>query len=91
MAILFLIYVAVRTSDLAARDMLAYGRLIAHEALHHGKQEYDLTFCRQRELDPTLPWNTLLPDLQATSILGQLQGRGTFCTLCSVQKVPPQS
>lgn len=38
MAILFLIYVAVRTSDMAACDMPAYGRLIAHEALHHGRQ-----------------------------------------------------
>ena len=81
----FLTYVAVRTSDPAARDMLAYGRLIAREALRHGGrgwQEYDRTFRRQRELDPTLPWNTLLPDLQATTILGQRKGGGTFCTLC---------
>ena len=33
-------------------------------------------------MDHTLPWNTLLPGLQAATILGQGRGQGsTFCTL----------
>lgn len=81
----FLAFAAVQTSDPATRHILAYGRLLIREALRHGGrgwQEYDRTFRRLREIDPSLPWNTLLPDLQASTILGQRQGNGTFCHLC---------
>jgi len=65
--------------------MLTYARLITREALRHGGsgwQDYDRNFRRQVEIDPTLPWNTLLPDLQSTTILGHQSGGGTFCVLC---------
>ena len=70
----FVTYVAVRTSDMLARDMLAYCRLIIREALRHGGQgwqEYDRIFRQQCKINPSLPWNTLLPDLQAATILSQ--------------------
>ena len=81
----FTAYVAVRTSDPLARDMLAYCRLLIREALRHGGQgwqEYDRTFRRQCEIDPSLAWNTLLPDLQAATMFGQQRGTGTYCILC---------
>ena len=81
----FMAYVATRTSDTQTRDMLTYCRLLIQEALRHGGsgwQEYDRNFRRQLAINPSLPWNTLLPDLQATTILGQRTGGGTFCHLC---------
>ena len=81
----FTTYIAVRTPDQLTRDMLAYCRLITREALRHGGQgwqEYDTTFRRQMEIDPSLSWNTLLPYLQVSTILGQRQGGGTFCPFC---------
>ena len=81
----FTVFIAVQTSDHTAREMLAYCRLIIREALRHGGQgwqEYDRTFRRQREINPSLTWSSLLPDLQAATILGQRQGQGTFCSLC---------
>ena len=81
-------YVAVRTRDSTTRDMLAYMRLIVREAMRHGGgggggwQEYDRSFRNQAAIDPTLRWNTLLPDLQASTILGHGMGRGTYCSLC---------
>ena len=47
-----------------------------------GWQEYDRSFRNQAAIDPTLRWNTLLPDLQASTILGHGMGRGTYCSLC---------
>jgi len=32
--------------------------------------------------DPTLCWNTLIPGLQASTILGQHTSQDLFCTLC---------
>ena len=81
----FLAYAAIRTTDGFTRNMLTYARLITREALRHGGsgwQDYDRNFRRQVEIDPTLPWNTLLPDLQSTTILGHRSGGGTFCVLC---------
>lgn len=60
-------------------------RLIIREALRHGGdgwQEYDRSFRSQAAIDPTIRWNTLLPDLQAATILGQRVGGGTHCSLC---------
>ena len=77
---------AMLTPDPTTRDQLAYARLIIREALRHGGQgwrDYDRAFRQQRAADHTLPWNTLLPGLQAATILGQGRGQGsTFCTLC---------
>ena len=81
----FVAYVAVRIPDPTTRDMLAYMRLIIREALRHGGggwQEYDRSFRRQVAIDPSLRWNTLLPDLQASTILGRGGGGSSYCPLC---------
>ena len=82
----FAAYAAVRTTDPQTRDMLAYCRILVREALRHGGGgwlEYDRNFRRQLAINPALRWNSLLPDLQATTILGQRAGSGCFCYLCS--------
>ena len=77
---------AVLTPDPATRDQLAYARLIIREALRHGGQgwlDYDRAFRQQVAADPSMRWNTLLPGLQAATILGRGGGQGlAFCTLC---------
>ena len=81
----FTVYMALRTPDMFTRRMLAYCRLIIHEAMRHGGRgwlEYDRTFRRQCEVDALLPWDRLLPDLQASTILSQRQPSGMFCSLC---------
>lgn len=81
----FAAYVAVRSTDPLVRDMLAYMRLVVRESLRHGGggwQEYDRNFRRLAAIDPSLRWNSLLPDLQASTILGQRGGGGVFCSLC---------
>ena len=81
----FAAYMAVRTGDTQTREMLAYCRLIIREALRHGGngwQEYDRTFRRQAAIDSSLPWNTLVPGLQASTLVGYSSGRGTFCSFC---------
>ncbi len=82
----FATYMAVRTRDPATRDMLAYCRLIIREALRHGGntwQDYDRAFRRQAAIDTALPWNTLLPGLQAATLSGPSLNRGgTLCTIC---------
>ena len=82
----FLGYVAIRTSDPTARDQLAYARLIVREALRHGGAgwlDYDRAFRQQAAADPSLRWNTILPGLQASTMLGHGSSQGAqFCTLC---------
>lgn len=82
----FLGYVAMQTSDPTTRDQLAYARLLIKEAQRHGGLgwlDYDRAFRQQVAADPTMRWNTLIPGLQASTILGQRQaGSGIFCTLC---------
>ena len=81
----FTAYVAVRMADPVTRDMLAYSRFIIREALRHGSSgwlDYDCVFRRQVVINPLLSWNVIEPSLQATTILGQRSGTGTFCTLC---------
>ena len=81
----FTAYVAVRTQDPSTRDMLTYCRLIIREALRHGGQgwqDYDRSFQSQAAIDQSLRWNVILPDLQASTILGQRAGGGTYCSLC---------
>ena len=78
-------YAAVRTSDPTTRSMLAYSRLLIREALRHGGSgwmEYDRVFRRQLAINPTMPWNTLEPSLQAATILGQRNSTGMFCSIC---------
>lgn len=78
-------YVAVRTQDPLTRQMLAYSRLIIREALRHGGVgwlEYDRVFRRQLSINPTLPWKTLEPGLQAATILSQRTSSGMMCNLC---------
>ena len=90
----FTAYMAVRTQDATTRDMLTYCRLIIREALRHGGQgwqEYDRSFRSQAAIDRSLRWNILLPDLQASTILGQRVGGGTYCSLCrGVDHAPAQ-
>ena len=53
-------------------EMLVYCRLIIPEALRHGGDgwlEYDRTFWCQAAVDPSLPWHSLVPGLQAATIL----------------------
>ena len=67
----FLGYMAARTSDPVTRDQLAYARLLIKEAQRHGGLgwlDYDRVF---RQQVASLRWNTLIPGLQATTILGQ--------------------
>ena len=82
----FLGYMAILTTDPATRDQLAYARLVIREALRHGGSgwlDYDRAFRQQVAADPSLRWNTLLPGLQASTVLGQGPTHGTsFCTLC---------
>ena len=82
----FLSYMAIRTCDPSTRDQLAYARLIIREALHHGGGgwlDYDRAFHQQAAVDPSLRWNTLLPGLQASTMLGHGTCQGAlFCTLC---------
>ena len=75
----FAAYVAIRTPDDFTCQMLAYARLIIHEALRHGGSgwsEYDRVFRRQLSINPALSWNTLEPSLQAATILGQHSSEG---------------
>jgi len=81
----FLGYMAIRTADPATRDQLTYARLLIREARRHGRSgwlAYDRAFRQQAAADPTLRWNTLIPGLQASTILGQRTSQGSFCTLC---------
>lgn len=81
----FLGYMAIRTSDPATRDQLTYARLLIREARRHGGLgwlDYDRAFRQQAAADPYLRWNTLMPGLQASTILGQRTGQGSFCNLC---------
>ena len=69
----FVTYMAVQAQDAATRDILAYCLIIIWEALRHGDMgwlDYECSFCSQAAIDPTLQWNTLLPDLQASTVLG---------------------
>ena len=78
-------YIAVRTSDPVARDMLSYSRFLIREALRHGGSgwlEYDWVFRRQMAINPLLSWNTVEPGLQAATIFSQGPSLGTFCSLC---------
>ena len=81
----FLGYMAIRTSDPATRDQLAYARLLIREAHLHGGLgwlDYDRAFRQQAAADVSMQWNALVPGLQASTILGQRTGQGTFYTLC---------
>ena len=43
---------------------------------------YDRAFRQQAAADPTIPWNTINPGLQAATVLTQRpSGQTTFCTL----------
>ena len=82
----FMGFMAVATSDKKTRDQLAYARLLIREAQRHGGQgwlDYDHAFRQQVAADPSIPWNTLNPSLQASTILGHAApGAGSFCSLC---------
>lgn len=82
----FLGYIVILTDDSTTRGQLAYARLIIREALLHGGSgwlDYDRAFKQQAAADPTLRWNTLLPGLQASTVIGQAPSQATaFCTLC---------
>ena len=74
-------YMAVLTLNLRTHEMLAYCRLVNHEALRHGDDgwlEYDCTFRHQAAVDPSLPWHSLVPGLQAATILSTHPSGGNF-------------
>ena len=69
----FLGYAAILTSDPTTRDQLAYAHLIIRKAPRHGGSgwfDYNHSFRQQTSTDPSLRWNTLLPALQASTMLG---------------------
>ena len=62
------------TTDSIAGDHMAYARLLIREAQRDGGQawlDYDRAFRQQAGAEPTLPWNTINPGLQAVTILSQ--------------------
>lgn len=81
----FLAYIGIQSSDQATRDMLAYSRLIIREAQRLGGVgwlDYDRVFRQQAAIDRTLPWNTLHPGIQASTLVGYAVGPRNFCRLC---------
>ena len=81
----YMAYVAIRSTDPLTRDMLAYGRLLIRESQRHGGNgwlDYDRVFRQQVAIDPSLRWNTLHPGIQASTLVTNAPGPGTFCTLC---------
>lgn len=82
----FMAYIAMRVTDPAARDLLAYARLVIREAQRHGGtgwMNYDRVFRQQAAIDATLRWNTIHPGIQAATLVGQAQGTAaSMCTLC---------
>lgn len=81
----FLAYIAIRSTDQATRDMLAYARLVIREAQRHGGTgwlDYDRVFRQQAAIDATLRWNTLHSGIQAATLVGQTPGVRSMCTLC---------
>ena len=81
----FAAYVAVRSNDPTTRELLAYSRLVIREALRHGGSgwmEYDRSFRRQAAINPSMPWNTISPGLQAATLMGNGGNPSVFCTLC---------
>ena len=86
----FLAYTTIATNDPTTRDHLAYARLIMREALRHGNSgwlDYDRSFWQQAAAARSLQWNTLVPGLQASMILGNPTRQGyanqrQSCTLC---------
>ena len=86
----FFAYTAIATNDPMTRDHLAYARLIMREALRHGNSgwlDYDRSFRQQVAAARSLQWNTLVPGLQASMILGNPTWQGyanqrQSCTLC---------
>ena len=81
----YLAYVAIRSSEPATQDMLAYARLLIRESQRHGGTgwlEYDKVFRQQAALDNTLQWNTLHPGIQASTLMGKVSGPTSFCSLC---------
>ena len=62
----FLAYVGLRSPDPHTRQMMAYRRLIIHEAQDCGGRgwlDYDRIFWQQAALDQTLPWNCVHPNI----------------------------
>ena len=82
----FLTYLAVQTSDPVTRQRATYAMLVVREAMRHGGRgwlDYDRLFRQQAALNPSLQWNVIHPELQATTVLAQRStGSGSFCTLC---------
>ena len=77
------------------REMLFYCRLIIPEALRHGGDgwlEYDRTFWCQAAVDPSLPWHSLVPGLQAATILNaRPSGGGSFARFAASPITQPVS
>ena len=85
---------AMGTNDELTRDLITYCRLIIQEALRHGGQgwqEYDRSFHAQAAIESTLHWNGLLPDLQATTTLGQWAGVDHFVLFAEELTIQPCS
>ena len=81
----FMAYVAVRTCDPLARDMLAYARLILGEAQRHGGLgwiDYDRAARQLKAIDPLKPWNSLESGLHSAMILGHSSGKTVHCAYC---------
>ena len=78
-------YAAVRTIDLNLRGHCANARLLIQEALHHRGTSwlnYDRFFCKQAAIDLSMSWNSLVPSLHTSAILGTHNSTGPLCSLC---------
>ena len=99
----FLAYMAIRTTDPATRDQLAYARLLLWESNRHngsGWLEYDRAFRQQASLNSSVRWNTLVPGLVASTMLAQrmfcphcheVDHPGSQCALAYLHQLPSSS
>ena len=81
----FMAYVAVRTCNPLAQDMLAYARLVLGEAQRHGGLgwiDFDWAVQQLKAIDPSKPWNFLDSGLHSTMILGHSSGNIVHCVHC---------
>ena len=73
----------LRTANPTTRDQLAYTRLRKLYAMEERVGWIMIEHSIKAEVDPSLRWNTLLPGLLASMMLGHGTGEGAlFCTMC---------
>ena len=77
-------HITIQANDQGVWDMLVYARLMVREVQRHGGSswlDYDRVFHQQAALDPSLRWNTLHPEIQATTLVGRTAGSTLLCSI----------